>query len=417
MTSRTLQEQLHSVIRDLGTTSNFEQALDLILYSAAKLTHSQAASILEYNQATNRLRFLVSSLPHAEKLETISIPLDVSAASWTFRNNQTLILSDVQNDPRHYPVIDQTIGFNTNTALTVPLPYMGNTLGVIEVVNKTNSAHYTEEDGTILETLGVYCGALLWTSMFEQRIQSTREEIAELDRLKSNFIAITSHELRTPLGLILGHATFLREVTEESNREQVDIIIQSVSRLKDIVDSLTNIDNYETGMATIRNKAVSLNLIIEEVAASFQDMAISKDITIELDLGNKNLFIEADANKITIALSNLLRNAITFSSDGSRVKILMETIQGHARVSVMDHGIGIPAQDLPKIFDRFYQVESHLTRRYSGMGLGLSVAKSMIELHGGRIWVESEEGKGSNFIFTIPVRPEIKQNKVSALTT
>jgi len=417
MTSNTLQERLQSVIRELGAASNFEQALDLILSAATELTHSQAASILEFNQSTNQLCFLVSSLPHAEQLEMFSIPLDASAASWTFTNNQALILSDAQKDARYFPLLDQTIGFNTHSALTVPLLYMGNSLGVIEVVNKTNRAHYTEEDVTILETLGVYCGALLWISMFEQRIQSTREEIAELDRLKKNIIAITSHELRTPLGLILGHATFLKEAIQESNREQVEIIIENVFRLKEIVESLTNIDNFETGMATIRNKAVSLKLIIEDVSASFQDMAKSRDITIELDLGNKDLFIEADANKITVALSNLLRNAITFSRDGGNVKIFMESLQGFARVSVVDYGIGIPTGDLPKIFDRFYQVESHLTRRYNGMGLGLSVAKSMIEMHGGRIWVESDEGKGSNFSFTIPIRPETNQNKVSAFTT
>ncbi len=417
MNSNTLQERLHSVINELGAASNFEQALDLILSSAAELTHSQAASILEFNQAMNQLRYLVSSLPHAEQLKMISIPLDVSAASWTFCNNQALVLSDAQKDPRYFPLLDQTIGFNTNTVLTVPLLYMGNTLGVMEVVNKTNGANYTEEDVTILETLGVYCGALLWISMFEQRIQSTREEIAELDRLKKNIIAITSHELRTPLGLILGHATFLREVIQESNREQVETIIENVFRLKDIVESLTNIDNYESGMATLHNKAASLKLLIEDVVVSFQDMAKSRDITIELDLGNKDLFIEADANKITVAISNLLRNAITFSSDGSNVKILMEELKGFAKVSVIDNGIGIPAGDLPRIFDRFYQVESHLTRRYNGMGLGLSVAKSMIEMHGGRIWVESDEGKGSNFSFTIPIKPETKQKKISAFIT
>jgi signal transduction histidine kinase len=417
MTSNTAQERLQSVIRDLGSASNFEQALDLILSSTAELTHSQAASILEFDQTMNQLRFLASSLTHTEQLQKLSFPLDVSAASWSFRNNQALILSDAQKDPRHYPVTDQIIGFKTKTALTVPFSHMGHTLGVIEVLNKSNSAHYTEEDVTILETLGVFCGALVWISRFERRIQSTREEIAEIDRLKKNFIAITSHELRTPLGLILGHATFLQEITEASHREQVDAIIRNVSRLKEIVESLTNIDNYETGMATLRNKAVSLKLIIEDVAASFQDMAKSRDITLELDMGKDNLFIEADANKITVALSNLLRNAITFSRDSSSVKIIMDSMKGFAKVSVMDHGIGIPAQDLPRVFDRFYQVESHLTRRYGGMGLGLSVAKSMIEMHGGHIWVESEEGKGSTFTFTIPVRPGKKQEKVPAFIT
>ncbi len=417
MNSKTLQERLHSIICDLGTSADTEQALGLVLSSAAKLTHSQAASILEFNPITNHLHFTLSSLPRAEQLKTFSIPLDVSVESWTFSNNKLLILSDAQKDSRYDPAIDQATGFTTKTSLTVPLPYLGNPIGVIEVVNKANSAYYTEEDVTIVETLGVYCATLLWISRLERKFQSTQENVAEFDQLKKNFIGITSHELRTPLGLILGHATFLREIADESYLEQVDTIIRNVSKLKDIIESLTSIDNYETGMATIRNKAVSLKLIIEDVAASFQDMATRKDITIDLELENKNILVEADENKIIVVLSNLLRNAIMFSNEGGRVKIILEAVQGNARVSVIDYGVGIPAKDLPMIFDRFYQVESHLTRRHSGMGLGLSVAKTMIEMHGGRIWVESEEGKGSNFTFTIPISPETSQGNIPAFTT
>ncbi len=113
--------------------------------------------------------------------------------------------------------------------------------------------------------------------------------------------------------------------------------------------------------------------------------------------------VEGDAPKISIALSNLVKNGITFSDSGGNVSVQAEKIPGYVKVSVTDDGIGIPSKDLPRVFERFYQVESHLTRRHGGMGLGLSVAKVMIEMHGGRIWGESEEGKGSNFTFILPV--------------
>jgi len=114
--------------------------------------------------------------------------------------------------------------------------------------------------------------------------------------------------------------------------------------------------------------------------------------------------IDVDGVKINIALSNLVKNALHFTDSGGTVTIKIEEDSGYMKVSVTDTGIGIPAQDLSKLFDRFFQVESHLTRKHGGMGLGLSVAKSMIELHGGRIWVESEEGKGSTFTFLLPLR-------------
>jgi signal transduction histidine kinase len=113
--------------------------------------------------------------------------------------------------------------------------------------------------------------------------------------------------------------------------------------------------------------------------------------------------VEVDKNKIIIALGNLLQNALTFTDSGGEVHIKVESIQGNAQITVQDTGIGIPAKDLPKVFDRFYQIESHLTRRHGGMGLGLSVAKSMIEMHGGRIWAESDEGQGSSFIISLPL--------------
>ncbi|HLO14917.1 MAG TPA: ATP-binding protein, partial [Anaerolineales bacterium] len=113
-------------------------------------------------------------------------------------------------------------------------------------------------------------------------------------------------------------------------------------------------------------------------------------------------YVNADGTKLNIALSNLVKNALQFTEAGGQVTVKVQENSSHIEVSVSDTGIGIPARDLPRVFERFFQVETHLTRRYGGMGLGLSVAKAMIELHGGRIWVESEEGKGSTFTFLLP---------------
>ena len=122
--------------------------------------------------------------------------------------------------------------------------------------------------------------------------------------------------------------------------------------------------------------------------------------------GRVELLVEGDASKISIALSNVVRNALDFNNPGGHVSILAGQIPGFVKISVIDDGIGIPAKDLPHVFERFYQVESHLTRRHGGMGLGLSVAKVMTELHGGRISAESVEGQGSNFTILLPVNPE-----------
>ena len=398
-------KRLLAVTHELGFATDTEQLVQRLKLAASELTDSEAASILELDEMANSLRFVAASWFRQQSFKDILVPLEGSIAGWVFGHNKSLIVQDAENDPRHFKGVDQAINFKTSSLVAIPLTYQGNTIGVLEVVNKANSAHYTEDDVTILEILALYAAMALWDSNLEKRIQNTRAEYAELDRLKTNFIAITSHELRTPLGLILGHATFLKEIIPEEHLEPIEIIIRNATRLKEIIENLSEVDNYETGAARVRQKAISVSRIVEDVISSFQDMAASKNITLQADVCEEDLPVEADANKITVAVSNLVRNAITFTNEGGQVLVKVEPVPGHAQVSVSDNGIGIPAKDLARVFERFFQVESHLTRRATGMGLGLSVAKTMIELHGGRIWVESVEGEGSTFTFLLPVKP------------
>jgi signal transduction histidine kinase len=398
-------DRLLALAHDIGSATAMEDLLQRLTSAASELTNSEGASLLELDETLNSLHFVAAPWLREQPLKDIAVPLDASIAGWVFSSNEPLVIQDAAKDSRHFKAVDQALDFTTTSLVAVPLKYQGNTIGVLEAVNKADNAHYTGDDVAILEILALYAAIVLWNSNLEKRIRSTRNEFAELDRLKSNFVAITSHELRTPLGLILGHATFLRETIGEEHREPMEIIIRNATRLKEIIESLTEVDNYEAGVARIRQRLISMPNIVKEVVSSFQDMAASKNITLQVDVCDEELPIEADGNKIVVALSNLVRNAITFTNEGGHVLVKVEPVTGHAQVSVSDDGIGIPAKDLPKVFERFFQVESHLTRRNTGMGLGLSVAKTMIELHGGRIWAESVEGEGSKFTFLLPIKP------------
>jgi signal transduction histidine kinase len=410
-------ERLPAAIRGFGSAATTEELLQRITTTAIELTGSASASILEFDELANCLRFIAAPWFWKQYLKDICVPLDKSIAGWVFANNKLQIVHNVKKDPRHYTVVDQETNFTTSSLLAVPIVFRGITIGVLEVVNKGDNLNYNEEDARILEILAFHAAMGLWISNLEKQIQNARNEFAELDRMKSNFIAITSHELRTPLGLILGYATFLKEMVSQEHRDPIDTIIRNATRLKEIIESLTEVDNYEAGLARIRQNSISIPSIVREAVSSFQDMAARKNITLQEDIRDEDLQVEADASKITVALSNLLRNALTFTNEGGLVQVLVESVTGHVQVSVKDNGIGIPASDLGRVFDRFFQVESHLTRRHTGMGLGLSVAKSMIELHGGRIWVESVEGRGSTFSFLLPLRsPQVKPGE-KAFTT
>ena len=405
-------ERLLEVVRGLTTAPDLESFLQSIISEATELTNSEIASILEYDETAEELRFLSMQWFQRDVLRPIGVPLNESAAGWVYRKGQPLIIQDVKADQRHFKVIDRVTNHVTHSLAAVPLMVRGEVVGVLEVLNKKVDAHYTEEDITILATLGALAAQAMRNATLQRKVKAVNIELAELERLKTDFIAITSHELRTPLGLILGHATFLRELDEGQYGEQLDTIVRNATKLKDIVENLSDVDNIQNGAARIRSNKVSLTKIAEDVISTFQGEANTRNIALRLEGSNSPLEIEADGVKLSIALSNLLKNAIQFTYSGGRVIVKLEEDSGYFKVTVVDNGIGIPARDLPRVFERFFQVETHLTRRYGGMGLGLAVAKATIELHGGRIWAESVQGKGSIFTFLLPIQ-QIQQQAAS----
>ena len=395
-------ERLLEVVRGLTTAPDLETFLQTIINEATELTNSELASILEYDETAEELRFLAMHWFERDLLRPMGVPLDGSAAGWVYRKGQPLIIQNVKVDKRHFNMVDRMTNHETQSLAAVPLMVRGEVIGVLEALNKKDDAHYTEEDLAILETLGALAAQAMQNVDLMRKVRASKIELAELERLKSDFVAITSHELRTPLGLILGHATFLRELAGEQFGEQLDTIVRSATKLKEIVENLSDVDNYQNGAARVRGDRVSMSKIADDVVSSFHSEAQQRNITLRMELGNSPYTFHADQIKITIALSNLVKNAIQYTETGGHVTVKVEEDSGYIKVTVMDDGIGIPARELPRIFERFYQVETHLTRRYGGMGLGLSVARAMIELHGGRIWAESS-GRGSTFTFLLPL--------------
>lgn len=397
-----LLARLLEVTRNLSTMVDLETYLQSILSAATELTDSETASLMEYDEGAREFHFKFVPWFHRDALKDARIPLSGSAAGWIFLHVKPLVIDDVKKDQRYYQKIDTLSSFDTRSILGVPLILHGRPMGVFEVFNKT--IPYTEEDVLVLETLASLATTAMQNDLLEKTIQSSQNESHKLDQMKSEFIAITSHELRTPLGLILGHSTFLRELVKDEHQEQVDTIIRSASKLKEIIESLSTVDNQLTGTATLRSRKISIARIIDDTAASFRAMAIQKGVALKIEKQRDlDLFVDADGSKVAIALSNLVKNAIAFTNEGGQIIIRGEQQPTFVQVTVEDDGIGMPLKDIPHIFERFYQVESHLTRRHGGMGLGLSVAKAMIDMHGGRIWAESTEGTGSKIHFLLPV--------------
>ena len=397
------QEPLLKLLRNFGAETNYQKALQSIISLASELTKSEVASILKYEEADEHLHFLALSHTQYDAMQSLRVPVDTSIAGWVYQNAKTLVIQDVREDERFYSEIDQILKFQTRSILVVPLLVKGKSVGVLEAINKTSRANYNGEDVIILETLASQVALIIENIKLEQHAAQMQAATDRLEQMKEKFIAITSHELRTPLGIILGHSTFLREISDKKHHEQLDKIIHSVDRLKNIIANLSNMKNFESGAARIRMERIPLSDLLHKITNSFHKTAQEKKIKLSVNTTAPNIFVNGDKEKISIAVGNLIKNALTFTPEGGHVSIILEQTRKDVKITVTDDGIGISDKDIKHIFRRFYQVESHLTRQHGGMGLGLSVAKVMVELHGGKIWAKSTPNKGSQFSFTIPL--------------
>ncbi|MEA1977175.1 MAG: ATP-binding protein [Chloroflexota bacterium] len=407
-------ERLLEISRTMSATLDLLQLLDMIIDVACELTQSEVASILLYDSSAGVLRFEASPGMHRDDLREISIPLDSSVAGWIFTNSKPMVIQDAHSDPRVYRRVDEILKYETQSILGVPLSVKTETIGVLEAVNKLDDADYTEDDLEVLETLAAQAAIAIENVRLLASIQETNEELKRLDRMKSDFIAIASHELRTPLGLILGHATFLQEFIPPDHQEQMEVIIRSAMRLKAIIEDMSAIAHNEQGQSRVRRKPFSVSKLVEETFNQFRDSAKEKQIEIGFDIPeDEALIMDGDHEKIEVALSNLVDNALNYTDAGGQVGIKAEGDDEMIKIFVVDTGIGIPEDEVERVFDRFYQVESHLTRKHGGMGLGLSIAKAMVEMHNGQIWCESKEGTGSLFCFMVPANQEKAQKAAS----
>ena len=399
-------ERLLEIVRMVSANLDNFTVLQSIISVASELTQSEVASILRYNEEDGHLHFIAAPWFHRDAIERVRVPLGGSIAGWVFQYGKPLVIQDVKGDERFFSEVDLITEFQTRSILAVPLQINGESVGVFEAINKTSCAHYNGEDVTILETLASLTALIVKNSALKERIEKTQAEADRLEQMKKDFIAISSHELRTPLGLILGHSTFLREVIDTEHHEQLDTIIRNGAKLKEIIENMSNVDNFQSGAARLRMRKFSIDSLLQDAILAQQRSADSKDISLHTDIKTSNLLLEGDSAKIEIVVNNLLKNAITFTSTGGHVFVVAEQIPGYVKISVVEDGIGIHPDDLPHIFERFYQVESHLTRQHGGMGLGLSLAKVMVEMHGGEIWAESIPEKGSRFNFLLPLDPK-----------
>ena len=238
-------------------------------------------------------------------------------------------------------------------------------------------------------------------------LEHRNREVEKANRLKSNFLATMSHELRTPLNAILGYTELILDniygETPEKMREVLDRLQANGKHLLGLINDVLDLSKIEAGQLTLSLADYSLKDVVHTVFTGVESLATGKKLKLTTDVAQNLPIGHGDERRLAQVLLNLVGNAIKFTDTGE-VAIKAAAANGSFTVTVHDSGPGIEPSDQEKIFGEFQQADNAATKRKGGTGLGLSIAKRIIEMHGGRIWVESEIGKGSTFAFTIPVQ-------------
>ncbi len=252
-------------------------------------------------------------------------------------------------------------------------------------------------------------------------VKSLHDITAEkkIDQLKTEFVSTVSHELRTPLTSIKGYVDLLLEQEagsiNQTQREFLRIVKQNNDRLVTLINDLLDISKIESGRVHFKIKTQNLTEILTEVTDTFKMLANQKKQIFKLDISNNLPEIAADRDRLSQVVANLVSNAIKYTPTGGTIKVRAMQKDSRVEVRVTDNGMGISQEDQDSLFTKFFRVDSSLTREVGGTGLGLSICKTIIELHGGKIWVDSDFGKGSTFIFSIPIYKVIEEEKMKRI--
>ncbi|MEK7312157.1 MAG: HAMP domain-containing sensor histidine kinase, partial [Chloroflexota bacterium] len=397
--------------RAMASLLDFDSIPQTILEQAVQVLGAKAGSILLVDKDTHQLIFKAVVGPEESmRLIGVHVPMGYGVIGWVAQNGKPALVDDVRKDPRFYRGIDQTTGLVTVNVVAVPLMVKRQVIGVLELLNKTEGK-FSEDDLNVAETLAQWAAVAIENARLVSDLRTRADELEkaygelkEADKLKDELIQNVSHELRTPLTFILGYVELMQTqgigpLTPEQ-AEGLEIVRRKCITLTKVVNDIVSLQRLK--LSGLERRPVKLNVLLRQTMQAARISAEHSGQKLIFEAPDKDVLVMADEERIGQVLDNLLSNAVKFNQPHGKVMLRLQEQDSEVRVEVEDTGIGISAEKLARIFDRFYQADGGTARRYGGMGLGLTICREIIEAHGGRIWGESEVGKGSRFMFTLP---------------
>jgi len=451
-----LQKILQDFIHEISVLKGLDELVTKLQSTITSVLYPQNTSIVLFDvKKENFNPFLISNLA-----QSFSAEQHIKFLRWLENRNRILDLDLIEHDPQYSEMKERAKKYfnDTHGKLVVPVIYDRKLLGVINLGQKENLKPYNDLDINFLASLRAeasiaFSNAVLYDDVnkmslelkqgameLERKVEERTKELAdskqevemayaklkELDAIKTKFFANVSHEFRTPLTLIMAPIESLLKgemgALQKSQEDHVKIMYQNSLRLLKMINNLLDLAKIDSGKMQLTLDRVNLPEFIKGITASVSPMAEKKKI--RLSFVNKNPLPEivCDKEKVERVLLNLIFNALKFTEPGGSVMVLCGTGRpedGNGEgesvlVSVTDTGIGFPMEYRTQIFERFSQVDASASRKHEGSGIGLSLAKELVELHGGRIWAQSEPGQGTEMTFTLPMDLELPQSEGTA---
>jgi signal transduction histidine kinase len=344
-------------------------------------------------------------------LEGSKMPADRGIVGWVISHKEATLVEDAQKDERFFPAIDKQTNFVTRNILCAPLIVRGShVVGAIQVLNRIDG-EFDEEDLIFLSQFGHQAALALENARLYEEVQTRNKQLELLDSRKNEMMAVIAHEFRTPLNLIGSSADLLASgaLNDSAMVDKMCSVLNSgVQRLTKLIAEIRNLSLSSNACLVIQKAPIAVGTLLNEVGEAFKGGASSRNISLAVDCSADNAIIIGDFALLAIALNNLVSNAIRFTPDGGCVTLRATTGAGLVVISVCDTGIGIEAEQIPLIFEKFYEVQSSLNHssgnlqfRSGGLGLGLATVKAILRAHGTSCHVESTLSSGSTFSFTL----------------
>ncbi|MBI3963233.1 MAG: response regulator, partial [Deinococcus sp.] len=403
---------LYQMVLDIGSQRDLPVLLDRIAYNAARLLKADSTAILLLDEQREYLAIAASYGLSPEVVAGTRDHIGQSIAGRVAQSGTAILANDLPNDPRFYN--PSARGERLLACISVPMQARGQIIGTLDAHSKRRRQAFHQHHLWTLSMLAAQAAVAIDTvrtlhhaESLAEELRAANSELATTSRYKSEFVANMSHELRTPLNSIMGFSEVLADglagALNEKQRKYVGNVLSSGQHLLSLINDILDLSKVEAGRMELSREQLDASEVVKEVLTALSPLANRQGITLVDAVAAAPVW--ADHGRLRQVFFNLLSNAIKFTPSGGTVQVSTSTGGPMASFSVADTGIGIKPEDRGKLFQEFRQLDSTASRRYSGTGLGLSLTKRLVELHGGTITVQSEPGKGSTFTFTVPIMP------------